>query len=149
MLVHANGCLTTIDNSRRAAYGYDQRVEVFGSAGMAASENPPAHTGVVHTAEGTHRPPLPYFFLERYLPSYENEWLRFVAAVPAGSRPGARSSDARAPLVIGLAAGRSLREGRPVRTEEIGRREDLSYRRQWLRSVRISRTCSVSDTAPR
>ena len=49
-LVHEDGCLTAIDNSRRAAYGYDQRVEVLGSEGMAASENPPAHTG-----DGPHR----------------------------------------------------------------------------------------------
>ena len=49
-LVHENGCLTAIDNSRRAAYGYDQRVEVFGSGGMAASENPLAHTARVFTA---------------------------------------------------------------------------------------------------
>ena len=51
-LVHEDGCLTAIDNSRRAAYGYDQRVEVFGSAGMAVSENPPAHTGSVHDRGG-------------------------------------------------------------------------------------------------
>ena len=119
MLVHANGCLTTIDNSRRAAYGFDQRVEVFGSEGMAASENPPAHTGLVRTAEGTRRPPLPYFFLERYLPSYENEWQAFVAAIRGGVSSGGALADARAPLVIGLAAWRSLREGRPVRTDEI------------------------------
>ncbi len=67
-LVHENGCLTAIDNSRRAVYGFDQRVEVFGSAGMAASENPPAHTGVVVTAAGAGREPLPYFFL-RALPA--------------------------------------------------------------------------------
>ena len=51
-LVHENGCLTAIDNSRQAVYGYDQRVEVFGSRGMAASENPLAHTAVVRTADG-------------------------------------------------------------------------------------------------
>ena len=52
MLEHENGCLTTIDNSRQAVYGYDQRVEVFGSAGMAASENPLAHSAIVRTADG-------------------------------------------------------------------------------------------------
>src|ERR1700754_2078406 len=52
MLTHADGCLTTIDNSREAVYGYDQRVEVFGSAGMAASENPLANTAVVRSATG-------------------------------------------------------------------------------------------------
>lgn len=118
-LVHEDGCLTAIDNSRRAAYGYDQRVEVFGSEGMAVSENPLAHTGRVITGAGERRPPNPYFFLERYLPSYVREWEAFVDAVKRGEDPPVSSSDARAPLVIGLAAGRSLREGRPVRVEEV------------------------------
>jgi myo-inositol 2-dehydrogenase/D-chiro-inositol 1-dehydrogenase len=115
VLEHENGCLTTIDNSRQAVYGYDQRVEVFGSAGMAASENPLAHTAVVRTAAGTREPTLPYFFLERYIPSYLREWEAFVAAVSAGATPPVTGRDARAPLVIGLAAWTSLREGRPVR----------------------------------
>jgi myo-inositol 2-dehydrogenase / D-chiro-inositol 1-dehydrogenase len=118
-LVHEDGCLTAIDNSRRAVYGYDQRVEVLGSEGMAVSENPRAHTGSVLTAAGEARPPNPYFFLERYLPSYVREWQAFVEAVKHGEDPPVSSTDARAPLVIGLAAGRSLREGRPVRVEEV------------------------------
>jgi myo-inositol 2-dehydrogenase/D-chiro-inositol 1-dehydrogenase len=118
-LVHEDGCLTAIDNSRRAAYGYDQRVEVFGSEGMALSENPRAHTGSVLTGAGERRPPNPYFFLERYLPSYVREWQAFVEAVRRGEDPPVTTVDARAPLVIGLAAGRSLREGRPVRLEEV------------------------------
>jgi myo-inositol 2-dehydrogenase / D-chiro-inositol 1-dehydrogenase len=119
MLEHENGCLTTIDNSRQAVYGYDQRVEVFGSAGMAASNNPLAHTGLVRTAEGTQATTLPYFYLERYTPSYLHEWEAFVAAVTSGMPPSVGPRDARAPLVIGLAAWRSLREGRPVALEEV------------------------------
>jgi myo-inositol 2-dehydrogenase / D-chiro-inositol 1-dehydrogenase len=118
-LVHEDGCLTAIDNSRRAAYGYDQRVEVFGSEGMAVSENPRAHAGSVITAAGERRPPNPYFFLERYLPSYVREWEAFVGAVKRGEDPPVSTADARAPLVIGLAAGRSLHEGRPVRVDEV------------------------------
>jgi myo-inositol 2-dehydrogenase/D-chiro-inositol 1-dehydrogenase len=118
-LVHENGCLTTIDNSRQAVYGYDQRVEVFGSAGMAASDNPLAHTAVVRTRDGAQEPALPYFYLERYVPSYLAEWGAFVAAVSAGRTPPVTVADARAPLVIGLAAWRSAREGRPVRLEEV------------------------------
>ena len=88
MLEHENGCLTTIDNSRQAVYGYDQRVEVFGSAGMAASENPLAHTrGRAHGGRACAPPTLPYFFLERYIPSYLREWEAFVAAVAAGTPP--------------------------------------------------------------
>ena len=118
-LVHEDGCLTAIDNSRRAAYGYDQRVEVLGSEGMARSENPRAHTGSVLAAAGERRPPNPYFFLERYLQSYVREWEAFVEAVKTGATPPVSTTDARAPLVIGLAAGQSLREGRPVRVEEV------------------------------
>ena len=119
VLVHEDGCITSIDNSRQASYGYDQRVEVFGSGGMAASENPLRHTGVVQTAGGTTRPVLPDFFLERYVPSYLREWEAFVGAVSSGEETPVGPEDARAPLVIGLAAGRSLEEGRPVRVEEV------------------------------
>jgi myo-inositol 2-dehydrogenase/D-chiro-inositol 1-dehydrogenase len=86
---------------------------------MAVSENPRAHTGAVLTADGERRPANPYFFLERYLPSYVREWQAFVEAVKRGEDPPVSSADARAPLVIGLAAGRSMQEGRPVRIEEV------------------------------
>ncbi len=118
-LVHENGCLTAIDNSRQAVYGFDQRVEVFGSDGMAASENPLAHTAVVRTAGGTHLPTLPYFYLERYVPSYVREWEAFRGALGSGEPPPVTVDDARAPLVIGLAAWRSLREHRPVAVAEV------------------------------
>jgi myo-inositol 2-dehydrogenase/D-chiro-inositol 1-dehydrogenase len=116
-LVHESGCLTAIDNSRQAVYGFDQRVEVFGSAGVASSENPLAHTGQLITATGLRRSALPYFFLERYTPSYLLEWRAFVDAVRSGSPTLMSAQDARAPLVIGMAAGRSLREGGPVRLD--------------------------------
>jgi myo-inositol 2-dehydrogenase / D-chiro-inositol 1-dehydrogenase len=119
VLTHENGCITAIDNSRRAAYGFDQRVEVFGSRGMAASENPLAHSGVVRTESGTRMPALPDFFLERYVPSYQHAWSAFVGALSNGHPPPVGPADARAPLVIGLAARRSLHEDRPVRIEEV------------------------------
>jgi myo-inositol 2-dehydrogenase/D-chiro-inositol 1-dehydrogenase len=119
VLTHEDGCMTAIDNSRRAAYGYDQRVEVFGSLGLAATENPLTHSGVVRTVEGTREPALPYFFLERYTASYVRQWEAFVAALCSGATPLVTSGDARAPLVIGLAARRSYVEGRPVRLEEV------------------------------
>jgi myo-inositol 2-dehydrogenase/D-chiro-inositol 1-dehydrogenase len=119
MLEHANGCLTTIDNSRQAVYGYDQRVEVFGSAGMAASENPLAHSAIVRSETGARTATLPYFYLDRYVPSYLREWEAFVRAVNAGEAPPVTGADARAPLVIGLAAWRSLRDGRPVQLQEV------------------------------
>jgi myo-inositol 2-dehydrogenase/D-chiro-inositol 1-dehydrogenase len=73
----------------------------------------------VRTEAGTRSATLPYFYLERYIPSYVREWEAFVAAVTAGEQPPVTTTDARAPLVIGLAAWRSLREGRAVRIEEV------------------------------
>ncbi len=119
-LRHADRTLTTIDNSRRAAYGFDQRLEAFGSAGMALSENPRRHMGAVTTEAGTLSQPLPHFFLERYTPSYLAQWAAFEEAVRGGSTPPVSMRDGRAALVVGLAAWRSVHEGRPVRTAEIG-----------------------------
>jgi myo-inositol 2-dehydrogenase/D-chiro-inositol 1-dehydrogenase len=113
LLEHENGCFTTIDNSRQAVYGYDQRVEVFGSKGMAASENPLANAAIIRTAEGMRAATLPYFYLDRYIPSYVREWDAFVNAITTGAPTVVGPEDARAPLVIGLAAWQSLREGRP------------------------------------
>ncbi len=74
---------------------------------------------MVRSAEGTRGAELPYFYLERYTASYVREWEAFVAALVAGETPPVTTADARAPLVIGLAAWRSLREGRPVRLDEV------------------------------
>jgi len=119
ILTHENGAITTIDNSRQAVYGYDQRVEAFGSAGMAVSENPLSHTAELHTAAGTQIATVPYFFLERYVPSYLAGWSAFVEGLASGNMP-ITGPDGRAPLVAGLAAWKSVREGRPVRCDEIG-----------------------------
>jgi myo-inositol 2-dehydrogenase / D-chiro-inositol 1-dehydrogenase len=119
ILTHADGCITTIDNSRQAVYGYDQRVEAFGSGGMAASENPLAHTGLRRTAAGTAATLLPFFFVDRYIPSYVAQWNAFRDYVDGGGPSPVTANDGRAPLVVGLAAWRSLREHRPVATSEI------------------------------
>ncbi|WP_027006178.1 inositol 2-dehydrogenase [Conexibacter woesei] len=118
-LEHADGCLTAIDNSRQAPYGYDQRVEVHGEHGMAASENPHAHTALTRSAAGTATAPLPFFFLDRYVPAYVAQWEAFVAACRAGAPGSPGLADARAPLVIGMAAQRSRVEGRRVEIAEI------------------------------
>ena len=119
VVTHASGAITAIDNSRRAVYGYDQRVEAFGSGGMASSDNPTAATASYWGPQGSHGPPLPYFFIERYTPSYLAEWDAFVAMVHGAPSP-VTLSDGRAPLVMGLAAWTSVREGRPVAISEIG-----------------------------
>jgi myo-inositol 2-dehydrogenase/D-chiro-inositol 1-dehydrogenase len=120
VLTHADRTITVIDNSREAVYGYDQRVEAFGSAGVAISENPREHSTVVLNRGRASAQTIPWFFLDRYLPSYRREWAAFVAYVRDGGESPVPGSAGRAPVAIGLAAGRSLREGRPVRLTEIG-----------------------------
>ena len=120
VLTHEDGTLTTIDNSREAVYGFDQRVEAFGSAGMAVSDNPPRHSGWRRTAEATTAEPLPWFFLERYLESYRREWAAFHTYLVEGGPSPAGTDAARACTAVALAAGLSLREGRPVQLKEIG-----------------------------
>lgn len=117
VLRHDDGCATVIDNSRQCAYGYDQRVEAFGSDGAAASENPPAHTSVRWDSDGLHHPPIPTFFLDRYLASYVSQWFAFTAAVRDGAPPPVTAADGRTALVLALAARQSMAEGRPVAPE--------------------------------
>ena len=119
VLTHVNGALTTIDISRRAVYGYDQRVEAFGSDGMAQSANHHEVNAVLATGDGYRQSPLQHFFLERYAVSYLDQWAAFVDAVEHGTPMPVSGLDGRAPLVIGMAAKRSMDEGRPVQISEI------------------------------
>ncbi|RMF84281.1 MAG: inositol 2-dehydrogenase, partial [Nitrospinota bacterium] len=80
-LEFANGVIGTIDNSRQAVYGYDQRVEVLGSDGVLRAENPASHCTVWGNATGMHTPPLLHFFLERYQDSYLREMEAFLTAI--------------------------------------------------------------------
>lgn len=119
VLTHASGAITTIDNSRQAVYGYDQRVEVLGSRGMALSDNELNDSGRVLTADGASGANLKYFFLERYRQSFVDEWRAFVDYVLDGGPSPVPGSAGRAPVVIGNAAWTSVREGRPVDIDEL------------------------------
>jgi myo-inositol 2-dehydrogenase / D-chiro-inositol 1-dehydrogenase len=114
-----NGVLGTIDNSRRAVYGYDQRVEVFGSGGMAAVSNNFPDSAVLSDGTGVHGSLPLHFFLERYADSYLEEMKGFVASILEDRPVAVTGRDGRVPVVMGLAARKSLRENRPVRLEEI------------------------------
>ena len=119
-LVHENGALTVIDNSRRAVYGYDQRVEAFGAAGHGRVREPlRAHRHRPDRGRDTRREAavLLHRALRTQLPG---QWEAFVTAVRHGLPSPVGGLDGRAPLVIGLAAKRSLDEGRPVPVAEIG-----------------------------
>jgi myo-inositol 2-dehydrogenase/D-chiro-inositol 1-dehydrogenase len=115
----ANGAIGTIDNSRQAVYGYDQRVEVFGSSGMIRAENETADRTVLSDAAGVHAALPLYFFVERYTEAYIAEMEAFVEAVKMDTPPPVSGLDGRAPVVIAYAAARSLRESRPVRVDEV------------------------------
>src|SRR5512133_1178304 len=80
-LYFANGAIGTIDNSRKAIYGYDQRVEVFGSKGMVQAHNNTPDQDVHFDADGVHYAKPLYFFLERYIESYVAEMQEFVRSI--------------------------------------------------------------------
>jgi myo-inositol 2-dehydrogenase/D-chiro-inositol 1-dehydrogenase len=118
-LKFANGALGVIDNSRKAAYGYDQRVEVFGSKGAAIAENDLPNTVKLYNKAGvTGEKPL-YFFLERYKAAFIGELASFTAAVLDNKPPEVTGEDGLADMYAALAAGKSLREKRPVAVDEI------------------------------
>jgi len=114
-----NGVLATIDNSRKAIYGYDQRLEVFGSKGLASAGNRTPDAHVLTDAAGVHEAKPLHFFLERYAEAYVVEMRAFVEAVLKNQMPPVSGVDGWQPVVMGLAATRSLREGRPVKLTEI------------------------------
>jgi myo-inositol 2-dehydrogenase/D-chiro-inositol 1-dehydrogenase len=110
-----NGVLATIDNSRQAVYGYDQRVEVFGSGGMVTVSNRTPDQHLLVDAGGVHSAKPQHFFLDRYQESYVIEMREFVDCIHKDTQPSVSGRDGLAPVRIGLAAAQSLREGRPVR----------------------------------
>jgi len=120
-LTFENGAFGVIDNSRKAAYGYDQRVEMFGSGGMVTIANNTPDTHILCDSAGIHTALPLNFFLERYAESYLREMRAFVDAVenhkpvPVGGEDGLKAA------AIALAAGKSARENRPVKLAEIYR----------------------------
>lgn len=118
-LKFACGALCVIDNSRRAVYGYDQRVEVLGSAGGASVANNYPNTAVVSDASGVRRDLPLNFFMDRYLDSFLVEMAAFVDAVLDGTPVPVSGEDGRAAVALGVAARRSHEENRPVRLAEV------------------------------
>ncbi len=114
-----NGALGVIDNSRRAVYGYDQRVEVFGSNGMATVANRTPDNAVVSDGNGVHSAKPLYFFLERYMDAYLEEMREFLRCAQEIRDPSVGGFDGRVAVVMGYAAKKSLKERRPVKLSEI------------------------------
>jgi myo-inositol 2-dehydrogenase/D-chiro-inositol 1-dehydrogenase len=110
-----NGVIATIDNCRQASYGYDQRVEILGSAGKIATENCYPNQAEISTGKTVHRDLPLNFFMDRYTESFANELRAFVTAVLEKRPTPVTGIDGRIPVVMALAARQSYDERRPVR----------------------------------
>ncbi len=114
----ASGALCNINCSRRCSYGYDQRVEAFGSKGMLISANPtPTNVERWGKTATAARPPLHHFFIERYSDSYDAEVAAFIDAVEQGRQPSPAFEDGRKALVLADAASESNKTGRSIQIE--------------------------------
>ena len=111
--------VATIENCRQAAFGYDQLVEVFGSAGSIQVENNYPNAAWVHAREAIYRDPPLSFFMDRYVESYLAELRAFVRAVHEGGPSPVPGAEGRVPVVMAQAAQLSCAQNRPVRLAEI------------------------------
>jgi myo-inositol 2-dehydrogenase/D-chiro-inositol 1-dehydrogenase len=119
VITFANGCLGVIDNSRRATYGYDQRVEVFGSKGALACGNDTPSSVTLSNEKGDAGDKPLYFFLERYRQAFIDELNAFFDTVLDDKPSPVGDSDGLKPLLMGVAAKKSVSEGRPVKITEV------------------------------
>jgi myo-inositol 2-dehydrogenase/D-chiro-inositol 1-dehydrogenase len=115
----ASGKQAVITNSRRATYGYDQRIEVLGSKGMAQAENQGENRVVLADKSGFHAAPLLNFFMTRYIAAYANEIAAFVAAVKNGTETPTTTHDGLMALALAEAALKSVAEGRAIKLAEV------------------------------
>ncbi len=118
-LTFENGCVATIDNSRQAVYGYDQRVEVFGSKGMAGTHNNTPDNHYYYNRDGQHGALPLHFFMDRYIDSYYNEMRTFIDCLVNDEKPKVGAHDGMVSLAIGIAANISMKENRVVSIEEV------------------------------
>ena len=119
MLSTASGKHATISNSRRATYGYDQRIEAHGSKGSVAAENQRAVSIEVANAKGYTRPPLYDFFMTRYTQAYANEIAAFIDAIGGKAKASPSGQDGLIALALADAAVKSAKEGRAVKVSEV------------------------------
>jgi len=118
-LKFANGALGIIENSRKAVYGYDQRVEVFGAKGTAMADNNTPTSMVVLNESGTIRDKPLYFFLERYKTAFVSEMQAFVDAIREDKPTLVSGKDGLVPVLIAMAAKESLKTGKPVQVVSV------------------------------
>lgn len=118
-LNYADGRLAVIKNSRRAGYGYDQRVELLGSDGLLQVGNETESCVIKSNTTGVTSAKPTYFFLERYMPAYEAEWTAFADAILGDAALPVTLDDGVAALAMAEAAARSLETGVPVKLASV------------------------------
>lgn len=112
-----NGALGVIDNSRKAVYGYDQRLEVFGSKGCASISNETASTVEISSIDGVNKEKPKHFFIERYLDAYIAETQEFISSILQNKPVSVSGYDALQAERIALAAKESFQTGKPIKLE--------------------------------
>lgn len=118
-LKFSDGRIAVIKNSRRAVYGYDQRIELLGSEGLLSAGNILENTVTKATRDGVTGAKPEFFFLERYMRAYSIEWNAFVEAITSGSALPVSLDDGVKALAVAEAATRSLATGQTVRLADI------------------------------
>lgn len=118
-LTFENGAIGIIDNSRQAVYGYDQRLEVFGSEGAVQDENDIPNTVHISRADGTTYGTAYQVMWDRYTQAFIDEMKAFADAVIHDKVPPVTDLDGLYPVLMAAAANKSLKEGRPVKISEV------------------------------
>ncbi|PID56217.1 inositol 2-dehydrogenase [candidate division KSB3 bacterium] len=113
-LTYDSGAYCIIDNSRKAVYGYDQRIEVFGTEGCVVVGNPAPYAATFFKRGKVEYDPLHYFFLDRYKDAYLLETLEFIKCIKDDRVPAPTGIDGKIPVLMAMAAAESLKERRPV-----------------------------------
>ena len=118
-MVYADGKITVIKNSRRAAYGYDQRIEILGSEGLLQAENIIENSVVKSTNAGVLSAKPKYFFLERYIDAYRAEWDAFVKSINDDEPIPVTLEDGVAALAMAEAATQSQNTEKSIQLKEV------------------------------
>ena len=117
-LKYDDGMIASIDVNRFSSYGYDQRIEVFGSNGMLQAENRSPISTVLSSDEGLLRPTIEHSFPTRYREAYRQELVVFVDCLREGTPPPVTHKDVRMSFILSELGEQSHRESRPLRLSD-------------------------------
>jgi myo-inositol 2-dehydrogenase/D-chiro-inositol 1-dehydrogenase len=118
-LIFEDGTYAVIDNSRKAVYGYDQRLEIFGNGGMIQVDNNHHNRNILFNEDGIHHSLPLDFFMDRYAKSYLKEMELFIDALINNKKMPVGGYDGLQATLIAFAAKLSVEENRPVKLSEI------------------------------